>query len=127
MVIERLINESGTFPVLLVTPEYEEGTLRYTGYRYSNYEGNVKEVHYKWRYIYDGFEFIGGDFGMTEVSTCFAAVWDSEIEGKITAEKVIARFKEKIAEKGAPLSIILRDLRLKNFDLETWLTNLLIS
>lgn len=122
MDIEKFINEKGVAQILLITTEYEKG--KYIGYRY--HDGNVKVQPYDWRYIYDGVEFIGGRFGMIEIATCFSAVNTAEIKGKVTADKVIAKFKEKVSRCGRSVPAVVRDTRIKNLDLETWLINSLI-
>ena len=124
MDVEKFIEEKGVFPVRLVCPIYEKGN--YVGYRYLNNEDNVEMHPYDWRYIYDGVEFIGGSFGMAELSTCFSAVNTVEIKGKVTANKVIAKFKEKVSKCGRSVPAVVRDTRIKNLDLETWLINSLI-
>lgn len=124
MDVEKFILEKGVFPVRLVCPIYEKGL--YVGYRYPNDNENVDLRPYDWRYIYDGFEFIGGSFGMTELSTCFNAVNSDEVKGKVTADKVIKKLKEKLSKCNRSLSVVIRDTRSKNLDLETWLISSLI-
>lgn len=101
---------------------YEKGN--YIGY---SYDGRMEDIyHYEWRYIYEGVEFIGGDFGMVELSTGLHAVSSLDIKGKITASKVLAKFKEKLLQSGKPLPVIVGNAINANLDLKLWLINLII-
>lgn len=121
MVVEKFSEEKGTFTIRLTIPVYEK--RKYIGYIYN---GDVETLNYEWRYLYDGVEFIGGDFGMTELSTCFSAVSSSEIKGKVTVDKVIEKFKEKLAKYGGSISTVVSDTCSRNLGLDVWLINSLI-
>lgn len=117
--IEKLIKKRGNIRLHNFEGIYQGG--RYLGYIHQGYD----DVTYEWEYIYDEALFVGGSFGMREVTTGAMAVFSDNVKGKVTPDKCIGEFKRKLGDKNIH-HVIENSERLNLYNLELCLESLLI-
>lgn len=117
----RIIKEKGILPRRLYDRIYQDGEC--IGFL-SNDEISLEP--YKFRILYDGIEFLGGNFGLIERETCSYAVFKDEIKGEITPDKCLKTLESKLEASGFKnIHEVKQWFNSRNLNLELWLIGLL--
>lgn len=116
----KIIKENGLLPIYVRRNVYEKG--QYLGFMDMD---DVRFEHYTFKLIYDDVLFYGGDFGLVESETTSTAVFKMEVSGKVTPEKCLKLLEAKLKSCGKTIHEVKREHKLKNLNLELWLTELL--